>query len=87
MLLFEVKEEEIEDSNDIDEIYIPQQSAMSGQSNCNDSEHEAPLPQVATNANDGEKWYKEHLSACERINSANILRKEGAVLRHTLLLE
>ena len=56
MLLFEVNEDEIEDPNDIiDEVYITQQSTMSDQSNYNDSDHEAPLPQVATNANDGEK--------------------------------
>ena len=51
-LLSEVKEEEIEDSRDIrDEENIPQQSAMSDQSNCGDSD---PLPQIPTNANDGE---------------------------------
>ena len=37
MLLFEVREDEIEDPNDIiDEVYIPQQSALSNQSNNRD---------------------------------------------------
>ena len=52
-LLFEVREDEIEDLSDIrDEKYIPQQSTMTDQSNCVDSDREAPPPQVATNAYD-----------------------------------
>ena len=52
-LLFKVREDEIEDLSDIsDEEYIPQQSTMTDQSNCEDSDHEAPAPQVATNAYD-----------------------------------
>ena len=51
MLLFEVREDEIEDLSDIsNEEYIPQHSAMTDQSNCEDSDHEAPPPQVAINA-------------------------------------
>ena len=45
-------------------------------------DHEAPLPLVSTNANDGEKWYKEPLSVCKRINSANILRQRGGVMAY-----
>ena len=47
--------------------------------------HEAPSPQVATNANDfceassGKKWYKAPPSAYKRINPANILSKSVGV--------
>ena len=52
---------------------------MSDKSNCKDNDHEAPLPQVATNANDAEKWYKAPPSTCKRMNSPNILLRSGGV--------